>query len=1085
MNKKRLLSILLILIFSFSVCLSLAFPSFAEDEEQNQNANEPSESPEQSYTPKMSITLDSNFVVNIYIPAKNTLKFTFDGETKENLTEYAEEIYTISGEEYYKVTKELPASSAAEELTLNVSALFGESEAEGTFTFSIPKYSKAVLRESESAAEKALIKDALLYIASAYTYFEKENAEEVCATITEIIGNHKISNAISSMDSDENPGLIGAAFVLGARPGVKFYLPADADIDSYEFYAAGKKAEKVYEGEDENGRFVLVSLFVYRMCGDISYTTHGEKMGSYSISNYYSYVSKTAYTDENKEALRDLLRKFYNYSLSAGEYYIEYNTENEAPESVDLSEYRIVYPKGADTSLKKKAEKIASLIEDMSGVKVEIGTDKKASFKNLYIGHSSYIPTKVAVKLASCASEDAFIIDFDSECISVFGKTDASTLRAAEYFVEKYICPNGSSEIPLTEQTASIIKIFIKLENGSEIIVEEKSTVFGVKGGVYQGGLYPSKLSKSYYPSIIELKHNGENNGKLLAILAVNDTPSEGYEHLDTNACVMESSDGGKTWTMIARPMETINPTYEAEDGTIYNIQGISMAHIYELPERVGDMPAGTILYSGTSVNYDCYSQVAVWRSFDCGYTWEEYTIVDSAGGLREGVWEPFMWYEESDGYLYCFYSDDSDPAHDQKLVFKRSSDGVNWSDAVEVCSFKKQKDRPGMIIMTKMANGEYLIVYEYYGSYSGNIFYKTTKDITSWNPASPGTMLSADGYSVTGAPSCIWTSSGGENGILIISGKADSDGGQQHHLFVSLDYGKTFSTIENPLSYDITLDVKETNRVGHSASFIVSSDPSLIYYVNTTVTPETGYQRVEFAALRIYGDAAEETEEESSPSSFVKARYESSSTSGINYWLYTPENATENMPLIVYLHGGSGKGDDLELITAVDGLPQYLRDGIIHPNAYVIIPQVSSEYRGWGDIKSELIKLINNVKSEYKIDSERVSLTGHSMGGTGTWQLALFYPETFSAIAPLSGSVTLSQTNLDKLKNIHIWAVVGTEDTVVSPESSIAFIESIAALNPNAKITELDGVDHFGVPSAVYLSNEFDIINWLISKTR
>ena len=157
------------------------------------------------------------------------------------------------------------------------------------------------------------------------------------------------------------------------------------------------------------------------------------------------------------------------------------------------------------------------------------------------------------------------------------------------------------------------------------------------------------------------------------------------------------------------------------------------------------------------------------------------------------------------------------------------------------------------------MANGEYLMVYEYYGSYSGNIFYKTTKDITSWNPASPGTMLSADGYSVTGAPSCIWTPAGADNGILIISGKADSDGGQQHLLFVSLDYGKTFSTIENPLSYDITLDVKETNRVGHSASFIVSSDPSLIYYVNTTVTPETGYQRVEFAALRIYGDAAAE----------------------------------------------------------------------------------------------------------------------------------------------------------------------------------------------------------------------------------
>lgn len=218
--------------------------------------------------------------------------------------------------------------------------------------------------------------------------------------------------------------------------------------------------------------------------------------------------------------------------------------------------------------------------------------------------------------------------------------------------------------------------------------------------------------------------------------------------------------------------------------------------------------------------------------------------------------------------------------------------------------------------------------------------------------------------------------------------------------------------------------------------------------------------------------------------SKFEKKQYSQDSVT-LNYWLYTPKNATENMPLMVYLHGGSGKGDDLELITSVDGFPQYLKDGKITPNAYVIIPQVSSAYRGWGEIKTDVMKLISSVTDEYQIDSNRISLTGHSMGGTGVWMLALAYPDTFSAVAPLSGSVNLTDANIEKLKNMPIWAVVGTADKIVDPQASIDFITELSKVNQHANITELEGIDHFTVPSATYLSNDFDIISWLISKTK
>ena len=135
--------------------------------------------------------------------------------------------------------------------------------------------------------------------------------------------------------------------------------------------------------------------------------------------------------------------------------------------------------------------------------------------------------------------------------------------------------------------------------------------------------------------------------------------------------------------------------------------------------------------------------------------------------------------------------------------------------------------------------------------------------------------------------------------------------------------------------------------------------------------------------------------------------------------------------------------------------------------------------------MKADVMKLISFIKKEYNVDENKVSLTGHSMGGTGVWMLALAYPDTFSAVAPLSGSVNLTNANIEKLKNVSVWAVVGTEDKIVEPQTSIDFIAELAKINSEAKLTELNGADHFEVPSMSYLSNDFDLIEWLIQQTK
>lgn len=197
-----------------------------------------------------------------------------------------------------------------------------------------------------------------------------------------------------------------------------------------------------------------------------------------------------------------------------------------------------------------------------------------------------------------------------------------------------------------------------------------------------------------------------------------------------------------------------------------------------------------------------------------------------------------------------------------------------------------------------------------------------------------------------------------------------------------------------------------------------------------------------------------------------------------LNYYLYTPENSAEGMPLIVYLHGGSGKGRSLSLLTDVDGFPQYLQQGLIAPHAYVLLPQLPESQRGWEQVGEKLVTLIQKTVKAYSLDEKNISLTGHSMGGSGTWSLALSYPQLFARIAPLSGA--LRTQDVTALQNMAVWAFVGAEDTIVPPASSQNAVATLALLGADAQITTFAGADHFDVPALTYLDDSIGLLPWL-----
>ncbi|MBQ7645943.1 MAG: hypothetical protein IJS94_01615, partial [Clostridia bacterium] len=152
-----------------------------------------------------------------------------------------------------------------------------------------------------------------------------------------------------------------------------------------------------------------------------------------------------------------------------------------------------------------------------------------------------------------------------------------------------------------------------------------------------------------------------------------------------------------------------------------------------------------------------------------------------------------------------------------------------------------------------------------------------------------------------------------------------------------------------------------------------VSTNPSFVYTVssmNVTLTP-------------VYGDDGGSAYPDVA-ATFTAQSITTSEIGTFRYWLYTPANPEEDMPLLVYLHGGSGKGDDLNLLTSVDGFPKYLQDGDLGDvRAYIIMPQLPSSLKGWTNAGADLMTLIRSVRTAYGISDSRVSLTGHSMGGT------------------------------------------------------------------------------------------------------
>jgi len=191
---------------------------------------------------------------------------------------------------------------------------------------------------------------------------------------------------------------------------------------------------------------------------------------------------------------------------------------------------------------------------------------------------------------------------------------------------------------------------------------------------------------------------------------------------------------------------------------------------------------------------------------------------------------------------------------------------------------------------------------------------------------------------------------------------------------------------------------------------------------------------------------------------------------SKLNYLITFPKDYDPDIkkyPLIVYLHSMSERGTDLEkLIYNEDGqghgIAKYAIENRI--NEFITISPLCPEGTYWTFLKKRINKLLINISSENSIDIDRIYLTGVSMGGMGTWSVAMDYPEWFAAFAPMSGGIykPFMSDNIKDIQNIPIWIFHDKYDEEIPIEHTTEILRKLEEVNADVQVTIYEEGEHY-----------------------
>lgn len=207
--------------------------------------------------------------------------------------------------------------------------------------------------------------------------------------------------------------------------------------------------------------------------------------------------------------------------------------------------------------------------------------------------------------------------------------------------------------------------------------------------------------------------------------------------------------------------------------------------------------------------------------------------------------------------------------------------------------------------------------------------------------------------------------------------------------------------------------------------------------------------------------------------------RQTSQSKFPLDFWLYIPqayESSPEKYwPLLVFLHGSGERGTDLNLVKS-HGPPKIVQGRDDFPFV-VLSPQLPKDAVWQAD---EVNALIDQLIGQLRVDPRRIYLTGLSLGGHGTWDIASARPERFAAIAPVCGKGQI--VDACRLKEMPVWAFHGAADQVVRVEDQQRMVDAVHSCGGQVKFTIYPGVGHDSWTSTY---DDPELYAWLLQQQR
>lgn len=199
----------------------------------------------------------------------------------------------------------------------------------------------------------------------------------------------------------------------------------------------------------------------------------------------------------------------------------------------------------------------------------------------------------------------------------------------------------------------------------------------------------------------------------------------------------------------------------------------------------------------------------------------------------------------------------------------------------------------------------------------------------------------------------------------------------------------------------------------------------------------------------------------------------------------YTPDRT---WPVILFLHGSGERGDDGFRQTVI-GIGSALRWNHERVPAVVVMPQCRKDQAWVGPMGEMALRCLEKTSREYRLDPDRIYLTGLSLGGQGVWHIAATFPNQFAAVVPICGfadwehNTEVAEKLAPRLVNLPIWVFHGDADKSVPVESERELVALIRkAGSTKIEYTEYPGVGHNAWDKAY---GDPELWKWLFAQHR